>query len=123
MTVIGDRSVGEGAGDFTPAKFGLVRSDQPNVSVQSIKKCEDSDLIIVRLCEEMNTRTLANIAFSIPVESAHQVDLLERNAEPLEVHDGNTIAVQMRPFEILTLQIKPDTISSNNHGARGQRMN
>ena len=123
LTVIGDRSVGEGAGDFTPTKFGLVRSDQPNASVQSIKKCEDSDLIIVRLCEEMNTRTLANIAFSIPVESAHQVDLLERNAEPLEVHDGNTIAVQMRPFEILTLQIKPDTISSNNHGARGQRMN
>ena len=84
----------------------LVEVDSPQVVVEAIKKAEDSDAVVVRLCEAFGGRCSASVRTSLPVSRAFLCDLLERDRTEVAVRDG-VISLELGPFKILTLKLVP----------------
>jgi alpha-mannosidase len=80
------------------------QENSPSLVVDTIKRAEDSDAIIVRLYEAHNARGKAQVEFGFPVKKAFRCDLLENEQENLPVTD-NSITLDVRPFEIITLKL------------------
>ena len=82
----------------------LLRLSAENVIVDTVKKAEDSDALIVRLYEAHGASTQATCQFGFPVQSAARVDLMEENDAPLTV-TGNAVTLRIKPFEIVSLKV------------------
>lgn len=74
-------------------------------TIESIKKAQDNNDIIVRLWETHGTHTKATLILPSHYEAA-RTDLLERSGIPLAVADGR-LALTLSPFEIVTLRLSP----------------
>jgi alpha-mannosidase len=101
-------------GDLTPAaaaagalaSFSFASVDQANVTLETVKKAEKSDAIVLRVFEHANMRAEAKITFGVAVKSVRLVNLMEEgDATPLEV-SGSSVSLSLRPFEIATLLIE-----------------
>jgi len=105
VAVIGSRSVATSqASEF--ARFSLASVDVPNVTIETVKKAEQSDALVLRIFEHANIRAEATISFGLPVRSARIVNLMEEgDSKPLEVKD-NAVTLNLRPFEIATLMVE-----------------
>ena len=76
------------------------------MTLETVKKAEKSDAIVLRVFEHANIRAEATITFGIPVKSVRIVNLMEEGAsEPLPLSD-NGVTLKLRPFEIATLLIE-----------------
>jgi alpha-mannosidase len=82
----------------------VVRADQPNVTIEAVKKADADDAVIVRLSEAWGARGRVRLSTLRPVVSAERVDLLERTRDALPCDDG-TVALDLRPFELVTLKL------------------
>ncbi len=63
---------------------------------------------MVRLYESHGGRTQAVLRAAFPIASAQLVDLLERPltpAEPAAVSADGSVALSLRPFQVLTLRL------------------
>lgn len=81
----------------------LVKTDKPNIIVESVKPCEDEDrAYIVRIYEAEGTRTNCEIRFHDSVNKYGVTNMLEEPIE--EVKNGNVLVTQLRPFEIKTVK-------------------
>ena len=85
--------------------YSLVNADCDNVIIDTVKKAEDSDDIIVRMFECYNKRANANIHFGFDVASVEVCDLMENAVEPLDFAD-NAVKLAVKPFEIITLKVR-----------------
>ncbi|HJP83804.1 MAG TPA: glycoside hydrolase family 38 C-terminal domain-containing protein, partial [Fimbriimonadaceae bacterium] len=83
----------------------LVGCDDRNVVIESVKKAEDSNEIVVRLYECHNARGRAELTCALPIKSAALCDLEESELSKLEVMDG-AVSFDYRPFEILTIRLE-----------------
>lgn len=83
----------------------LVAVDTRSLIIESVKKAEDSDHLIVRLYECHNTRGTANLSCVLGAKRAWICGLDETSEQELEVVDG-TIPLKFRPFEIITIMIE-----------------
>ncbi|MEV0442187.1 glycoside hydrolase family 38 C-terminal domain-containing protein [Streptomyces spectabilis] len=91
------------AGDVAP----LVRVDHPGVTVESVKLAEDrSGDVVVRLYESRGGRARAVLTSAFAVARAEVTDLLERPLHPAAT-TGAGLALSLRPFQILTLRLRP----------------
>ncbi len=82
----------------------LVNTDKPNVIVESIKPCEDEDkAFIVRLYEAEGTRTNTVITFADTTNKLVETNMLEEEIDAAV--NGNTLKMQLRPFEIKTVKV------------------
>lgn len=88
-----------------PTEFAFVSCDHNHVVIESIKKAEDSDHIIVRVFENNNKRTNAKLTFAKDISTAMECNLLERNDQDM-ISDGNSIEFNIKPYEIKTFKIK-----------------
>jgi len=79
--------------------------DQPGVVIDTVKKAEDSDALIVRLYESFGSRQNVILSSSLPVVSAARCNLLEAEDEPLAWQDGK-VQFELTPFQIVTLKLK-----------------
>lgn len=94
------------AASKTFGRFSFASIDRANVTLETVKKAENSDALILRLFEHANIRAEATISFGLPVKSVRLVNLMEEEAsEPLEIRD-NKVTLSLRPFEIATLAIE-----------------
>ena len=75
----------------------------PNVVVETVKRAEDGSGTIIRMYEDHNCRTNAVITWNKAFARAVECDLMEN--EIGEAMAGNTIAFQIKPFEIKTFKI------------------
>ncbi len=91
------------AGSF-PSEFAFITVDVPNVIVETVKPAEDQFGFILRIYEAHGITCVAKISTYFPIESANLVDLLERQVAPIEFQ-GNTFALEFRPFEIKTVRL------------------
>lgn len=85
-----------------PAPEPLVSVADPAVTVESVKLAEDrSGDVLVRLYESRGGRARAKVTAGFPVSRAEVTDLLERplGEAPPEI--------ELRPFQILTLRLRP----------------
>lgn len=105
VAVIGSlRPAAHPASDF--GQYSFARVDVDNVTLETVKKAEKSDAVVLRIFEHANIRATATITFGIPVKSVRVVNLMEEGAgKPLEIKD-NGVTLSLRPFEIATLLIE-----------------
>ena len=80
--------------------------DSPNLVIDTVKKAEDSDALIVRLYECHGARGSARFSTCLPITAAQSVNLLEEAGVPLLLLAGQSIELAFRPFEIITLRIE-----------------
>jgi alpha-mannosidase len=85
-----------------PESFASV--DDPNLVLDTIKRAEDSDALVLRLYETHGARGRARLRVAAPFSSAVRANVLEDDGEALEVEDG-AVLVPYRPHEILTVKL------------------
>ncbi len=83
----------------------LVSCPAPNIVIETVKRAEDGDGLIVRLYECQRRRGPVTIQAAFPLQAAWITDLLEGNQQELDVQ-GNTLTLPVRPFQIVTLRLK-----------------
>ena len=93
---------GEGS---LPREYSLVSTDNDNIVIETIKKAEDSEALIVRMYEAYNQKGTATINFGFDVSNAYLCDLLENEETPLEVTD-NSVSIPVSNFEIVSIKVK-----------------
>ncbi len=81
---------------FTVADWNLV--------IDTVKKAEDDDGLIVRLYEAHGARGRGRLVPGIPFTTATLVDLLERDLGPALVVDGR-IDIDYRPFQVISVKL------------------
>ncbi len=87
-----------------PANVSFFQVSKPNVVIETVKKAEDSNAIIVRLYEAHGKRGMARLTSPLPIVAAAQCNLLEEQDEPLAWQDGG-VAFAVTPFKIVTLKL------------------
>jgi alpha-mannosidase len=85
-----------------PESFASV--DDRNVVLDTIKRAEDSDALVLRLYEAHGARGRARLRVAAPFSIAWRVNVLEDDGEALEV-DGDALLIPYRPHEILTVKL------------------
>lgn len=88
-----------------PETYSLVKCNAENVFVETVKKAEDSDDIIIRLYECFDRKTDVTLDFGFDFESAYICDMTEQNDVAVNA-DAKSINLCINNFEIVTLKIK-----------------
>jgi alpha-mannosidase len=83
----------------------LIIVDKPNVIIETVKRAEDGDGIIVRLYESQRTRGQIQLQAGFALEAAWETNLLEENEVALHV-ENNSIWLDLKPYQIMTLRLK-----------------
>lgn len=97
---------GKGQGTQGEVASSLVSCDAPNVIIETVKRAEDGDGVIVRLYETQRRRGTITLTTGFPLRAAVRTNLLEAEKRALGV-EGNTVRYDIRPFEIVTLRLIP----------------
>ncbi len=84
--------------------YSLVRADKANIFIEAVKEAEDSEAIIVRLYDAYDTRTSVNVSFGFDVAKVEYATILEEAEKEIPV-SGNTVKLDVKPFEIVTLKV------------------
>ena len=91
-----------------PLQFSLASVADSGVVVETAKWAEDEEALIVRLYEaEGGDTSSASLTLGVQPEAVDQVDLLERNPQPLELPSANEgVPLDLRAREIKTSRIR-----------------
>lgn len=84
--------------------YSFVSANQPDIIIDTVKKAEDSDDLVVRMYNCRNRRCDADIAFGFDVKAAHICDMMENNETAVEVNN-NALPLAFKPFEIVTVKV------------------
>jgi len=84
----------------------IISTDRPNIVIETIKRAEDNNGIIVRLYESQRKRGPVVLSTSFPLSEVWRTDLLEQDKEKLEM-SGNSMRLEIRPYQIVTLRLIP----------------
>jgi len=82
----------------------LVESSKPNIIVDSVKKAEESDAIIVRMHEAHGVTTDTSLHFGTGAAKIVECDLLENDDKPHKVAKSR-LMIKFKAFEIRTLKL------------------
>jgi alpha-mannosidase len=84
------------------APRSLVGVDDPNLVLDTVKRAEDSDALVLRLYECHGARGTARIRCALPFKRARACNLLEDPGTVLPV-EGDTVTVAYAPFQIISV--------------------
>lgn len=87
-----------------PDSYSLISCRNENILIDTVKKAEDSEEIIVRMYEYFDRRTNAELTFGMNIKQVFLCDMLENNMKELAVYD-NVVNLEFLNFEILTLKL------------------
>jgi alpha-mannosidase len=104
--------VAEARSFATPLRWGTgarvgARVSSDDLVLDTVKRAEDSDDLILRLYEAHGARGTARIRLGVPFSGAHRCDLLEGESRGELPVDGDEIEVAYRPFELITVAVRP----------------
>ncbi|RYG87601.1 alpha-mannosidase, partial [bacterium] len=91
-------------GDTAP-RAPFVHCDDPSIVIETVKRAEDSEDLIVRVYEAHNSRGSAELVFARSPLQAWLCDLEENDLGEIELMDG-TVPFHYRPFGIVTLKLR-----------------
>lgn len=83
----------------------LVSTSSPNVIIETVKRAEDGDGIIVRLYESQRKRGPVQLHAGFAVEAAWETNLLEENEAALRV-ENDSAQLEFTPYQIMTIRLK-----------------
>jgi len=84
----------------------LVSTSSPNVIIETVKRAEDGNGIIVRLYESQRKRGPVQVRAGFAVEAAWETNLLEENESSLEVNQ-DLILMHLKPYQIVNMRLIP----------------
>lgn len=87
-----------------PEEYSFVSCDKDNFIVETVKKAERGNDIIVRGYESYNKRTDVTLHFGFDINEATVCDLLERDIKKLVI-ENNSVSFTAKPFEIITIKV------------------
>jgi alpha-mannosidase len=93
-------------GGTLPLESGLATVEGVTLALGTLKRAEDGRGVILRLYEPHGARGKSVLRFGREVKRAEAANLLEESNGPLPVTDGDTLHVEVRPFEVLTLRLE-----------------
>lgn len=93
------------AGKPALAAHSFLQIDQDNVVLETIKKAEDGDGMIVRCYEIQNCRTKVTMKADKPISKVIETNLLEAAETEIAV-DGDSFTFVIQPYEIKTYRLK-----------------
>lgn len=87
-------------------KFGgtLLSVNSTGVVVETVKKAEKENALIVRMYEYSGCDVEVNLSAKFSISRASECDLLERDQNKLKVN-GNRVRLNFKPFEIKTVKL------------------
>ncbi len=85
--------------------FSFAATDHDNVVLETVKRAEDGDGVILRVYENQNARTPARLKLGWPIASVCECDLIERNEEPVSC-DGDGFGFTINPYQIKTFRVR-----------------
>lgn len=88
-----------------PESYSLVSCDDANVVVETAKKAEASDDLVVRLYETFCSRGSATLQVAEGFREVWLCDMLENELEKL-AFSNNCVTIPLKHFEIVTLKFK-----------------
>ena len=83
----------------------MVHASVANVIIETVKRAEDGDGVIVRLYESQRKRGQVKVQFGREVEAAWITNLLEENESALSVEE-TSISLNLRPYQIVTMRVR-----------------
>ena len=101
---LGIRELCPGDGGAWPEEYSLAETDRENVMIETVKKCERDNSVIVRAYECHNMCGDTRIHFGFPIKEAYLCDMEEKEIQKLPVKD-NAVALRLHNFEIVTLKL------------------
>lgn len=105
--------VGEGLRFNHPVQWARGRAgkrswasvDDPALVLDTVKRAEDGDGLVLRLYEAHGGRGTARLRLGLPWSSARRCNLLEDDADAVPVEDGELV-LPYRPFEIVSVRVR-----------------
>lgn len=90
-----------------PEEKTFYELSSPEVVITGIKKAENSDKLIIRLCEISGTEKEISLKLDFAVNDVQRMDILERKLSnaAIPLVDNNIISLTVKPFEIITIGI------------------
>ena len=82
----------------------MVSLNAPNVIIETVKRAEDGNGIIVRLYESQRQRGTVQLHTGFAMEAAWETNLLEENESALHV-ENDSIQLSLKPYQIMTLRL------------------
>lgn len=92
-------------GGTLAASQSFVMTDCKNVVIETVKKAEEGDEIIIRLYECFNRRNDVILAFSKEIQSIMECNLLEEDTNVID-YRGKNAFFAIKPYEIKTFKVK-----------------
>jgi alpha-mannosidase len=94
-----------GGGGAAGGASGFAEVDDPALVLDTIKRAEDSDSLVLRLYEAHGGRGTARLRLGVPFSRACLTDLLEGEGDELPVRDG-AVEIAYRPWQIITIAVR-----------------
>jgi len=88
--------------------YSFVQADRENVVIETVKKEEDGDGIVIRLYEAYNQRGMVELTLTHELVKAFEANLLEEERKELAC-EGNKLRFYIKPYEIKTFIVYPRT--------------
>jgi alpha-mannosidase len=86
------------------SETSLASVDDPNLVLDTIKRGERSDALVLRLYEAHGGRGVARVRLAGPVKRARLANALEEETGEIELEDG-VLLLSYRPHEVLTVLV------------------
>ncbi|MDH7602851.1 MAG: alpha-mannosidase [Armatimonadota bacterium] len=87
-----------------PKVCSFISVDAPNVVLETVKRAEKEDAVILRFYECHNRRAHVNVSLRLPFRTVHECDLMERSICEV-LSDGASFSFDIKPFEIKTFKL------------------
>ena len=82
----------------------LLTSSAPNIIIETVKRAEDGNGLIVRFYESQRRRANVTLTCAFPLEQVELVNLLEETQQTL-IPDGDHVTLFVKPYEIVSLRL------------------
>lgn len=105
----------QGGGTWLPVEFSLVYCSTPGVVIDTVKKSEDGNSLIVRVYEAHGGRLQTSLVFAARIKSAEEVNLLEEHIAPVHVM-VDTLRFSLTPYQIRSFRVKLHNIVEHQIG-------
>lgn len=92
-----------------PTKLSMIKLNKDNVIMETIKKAEETDDIIIRLYECHNKRSDVCVEAYIELDEVFECNMMEKELSKVTV-DGNRFNFEIKPYEIKTFKLKSNRI-------------
>jgi alpha-mannosidase len=83
----------------------MIQVNKENVIIETVKKAEDSNDIIIRLYECYNRRSDVCIDFYRELDQVVECNMVEKEVKNISVNK-KSFCFQMKPYEIKTFKLK-----------------